>query len=187
MKLYLDLDTLQMIESPGYRTPAQNIRFKRGDGANVELYFLQSGTTPTLLANHQNLEISLGLKVKNRYDGSYLVLAQDWTLPVPPFDTAYRTTLNLNTVQLNSLLGIDSDLNNDIAEAEVMGEVSWRELPDGMPISSRIFAATIENDVNRGDESVPVDADPPYPASTDVLTASDAAITNWIFSTIYYI
>ena len=46
MKLFVDLETLQLIEAPGFRNPITSLRFKRGDAALLEVAFLTNGTTP---------------------------------------------------------------------------------------------------------------------------------------------
>ena len=43
MKLYVDLETLQLIEGPGFRNPVSSLRFKRGDAAQLEVTFLTNG------------------------------------------------------------------------------------------------------------------------------------------------
>ena len=35
VKLYVDLETFELIEGPGFRNPVTNLRFKRGDGTMV--------------------------------------------------------------------------------------------------------------------------------------------------------
>ena len=53
-----------------------------------------------------------------------------------------------------------------------MGEITWRE-GEGEPTSTRTFLVVVENDVNRGTEGVPTDADPPYPAPDSMVLKSD--------------
>jgi hypothetical protein len=53
-----------------------------------------------------------------------------------------------------------------------MGEITWRE-GAGEPTSTRTFTVVVENDVNRGTEGVPEDAEPPYPASESIVIQSD--------------
>jgi hypothetical protein len=57
-----------------------------------------------------------------------------------------------------------------------MGEITWRE-GAGEPTSTRTFLVVVENDVNRGDEGVPTDADPPYPAPGSIVLKSDEGFT----------
>jgi hypothetical protein len=45
VKLHVDLETLQLIEGPGFRNPVTSLRFKRGDAALLEVSFLDGGTT----------------------------------------------------------------------------------------------------------------------------------------------
>jgi hypothetical protein len=59
-----------------------------------------------------------------------------------------------------------------LAEITLMGEITWRE-GAGEPTSTRTFLVIVENDVNRGTEGVPTDADPPYPPPGSLVLKSD--------------
>jgi hypothetical protein len=39
VKLHVDLETLQLIEGPGFRNPVTSLRFKRGDAALGKFFF----------------------------------------------------------------------------------------------------------------------------------------------------
>jgi hypothetical protein len=75
VKLHIDLETLQLIESPGFRNPVTSLRFKRGDAAQIEVMFLAGGTTPVTIGDPAQLEIQFGIKPRQRYDIGYLVHA----------------------------------------------------------------------------------------------------------------
>ena len=180
VKLHVDLETLQLIESPGFRNPVTSLRFKRGDAAQIEVMFLASGTTPVAIGDPVSLEIQFGIKPRNRYDISYLVHSANWIMPEPEAETpVYRCSPSFNTLELNSALGLDSATGNELSEITLMGELTWR---DGIaePTSTRTFLIVVENDVNRGTEGVPTSAEPPYPAPESIVTtaAISAAITN---------
>lgn len=73
MKLYVDLETLQLIEGPGFRNPIGSLRFKRGDATRLEVAFLQNATTPVSIGDPAELELQIGIKPRGRYDVGYLV------------------------------------------------------------------------------------------------------------------
>ena len=166
MKLYVDLETLQLIEGPGFRNPTSSLRFKRGDAAQIEVMFLAGGTTPVAIGDPLNLEIQFGIKPRNRYDIGYLVRSASWIMPTtePPI---YRCSPSFNTIELNSALGVGSATGSELAEITLMGEITWRE-GSAEPTSTRTFLVVVENDVNRGTEGVPTSAEPAYPAPSSI-------------------
>ena len=179
MKLFVDLESLQLIEGPGFRNPVTSLRFKRGDAARLEVAFLRNGSTPATIGDPQLLELHFGVKPRGRYDIGYLVHSSDWTSPDPGAENpVYRTAPSFNTVELDSALGVGSSTGSELAEITLMGEISWRE-DDGEPTSTRTFLVIVENDVNRGTEGVPVSAQPPYPAPQNIATTgtSDPEVT----------
>ena len=164
MKLYVDLETLDLIGGPGFRNPISALRFKRGDAALLEVVFLAGGATPASIGDPATLEIQFGIKPRYRYDVGYLCHTADWTMPAPDaVSPVYQCSPSFNTVELDSALGVGSSTGTELAELTLMGEITWRE-GSGQPTSTRTFFVIVENDVNRGTEGVPANADPPYPA-----------------------
>jgi hypothetical protein len=58
-----------------------------------------------------------------------------------------------------------------------MGEITWRE-GNGEPTSTRTFLVVVENDVNRGTEGAPSDANPGNITLTGTIAASNLSGTN---------
>ena len=168
MKLYVDLETLQLIEGPGFRNPVTSLRFKRGDAAQLEVTFLEGGSTAASIGNPATLEIQFGIKPRNRYDIGYLVHDSVWTMPAINAESpVYQCSPSFNTLELDSALGVGSSTGTELSEITLMGEITWRE-GDGQPTSTRTFLVVVENDVNRGTEGVPSSAEPTYPAATSI-------------------
>ena len=173
MKLHVDLETLQLIEGPGFRNPVTALRFKRGDSARLEVAFLEGGSTAVVIGDPAQLEIRFGIKPRNRYDVSYLVHSAEWTMPDPGAESpVYSCSPSFNTVELDSALGVGSSTGTELSEITLMGEITWRE-GAGEPTSTRTFLVIVENDVNRGTEGVPTDADPAYPAPDAMVLKSE--------------
>ncbi len=169
MKLYVDLKTLQLIEGPGFRNPVTSLRFKRGDGARLEVVFLENGTTPVEIGNPLSLGLQFGVKPRNRFDSGYLVFTDDWTLPgVGAPNPTYLCSPNFHTAELDAELQVGSPTGNELAEVILMGEISWRE-GLGDPTSTRTFTVIVENDVNRGTEGTPEELPDPSDWLTDQL------------------
>lgn len=164
MKLYVDLETLDLIGGPGFRNPINALRFKRGDAARLEVTFLAGGATPASIGDPAALELQFGIKPRYRYDVDYLCHTADWTMPAPDaVNPVYQCSPSFNTVELDSALGVGSSTGTELTEITLMGEITWRE-GAGQPTSTRTFFVIVENDVNRGTEGVPTSAAPAYPA-----------------------
>ncbi len=179
MRLYVDLETLELIEGPGFRNPLTSLRFKRGDAARLEVSFLSNGTTASEIGDPATLELQLGIKPRGRYDVGYLVHESAWTLPASgAASPLYFCTPSFNTVELDSAMQVGSSTGTELSEIILMGEITWRE-GAGEPTSTRTFLVIVENDVNRGTEGVPTSAEPAYPAAENVATNAsvDAAVT----------
>jgi hypothetical protein len=155
VKLYVDLETLQLIEGPGFRNPVTSLRFKRGDGAKLEVVFLESGTTPVEIGDPLTLDLQFGVKPRNRFDVGYLVFTDEWTIPdLGAQSPSYLCSPNFHTAELDSALQVGSATGSELTEVFLMGEISWRE-GAGDPTSTRTFTVIVENDVNRGTEGTP--------------------------------
>lgn len=173
MKLHVDLESLQIIEGPGFRNPVTSLRFKRGDSARLEVAFLRNGSTSVPIGDPALLEIHFGVKPRGRYDVGYLVHSADWTMPdVGAESPVYQCSPSFNTLELNSALGVGSSTGSELSEITLMGEITWRE-GTGEPTSTRTFLVVVENDVNRGTEGVPTSAEPAYPTPDSVVLKSD--------------
>lgn len=173
MKLYVDLESLQLIEGPGFRNPITSLRFKRGDAARLELAFLRNGSTSVTIGDPEDLEIKFGIKPRSRYDVGYLVHTDAWTMPDAGAESpVYQCSPSFNTVELDSALGVGSSTGSELSEITLMGEFTWREGP-GEPTSTRTFLVVVENDVNRGDEGVPQSANPAYPSPESIVLKSN--------------
>lgn len=175
VKLYVDLETFELIQGPGFRNPVSSLRFKRGDAAKLEVVFLRDGITPEAIGDPASLELRFGIKPRNRYDVGYLVHTADWTLPAPGAESpVYQCSPSFNTVELNSALNVGSATATELSEVTLMGEITWRQ--DGSePTSTRTFLVIVENDVNRGEEGVPTEAQPAYPAPEHIASPADVA------------
>ena len=178
VNLHVDLETLQLIQGPGQRSAFASLRFKRGDAARLRVVFLENGFTPVPIGDPDELEIQIGIKPRNQFDHSYLAHNADWSMPAEGDDTpTYECELSLNTLQLNSALNVGSATAEELPEITLMGEITWRE-GNGEPTSTRTFLVVVENDVNRGTEGAPTDANPGNITLTGTIAASNLSGTN---------
>ena len=178
MKLYVDLESLQLIEGPGFRNPITSLRFKRGDAALLEVEFLNGSGTASSIGDPTTLEIHFGAKQFNRFDLGYLVFSDDWVIPSATAELqSYRCSPSFNTLQLDAAIGVGSSSSTELSEITLMGEITWRE-GNGEPTSTRTFLVVVENDVNRGDEGAPTDANPVYPPPQGIEMKANRGVAN---------
>ena len=178
MKLYVDLESLQLIEGPGFRNPITSLRFKRGDAALLEVEFLNGSGTASSIGDPTTLEIHFGAKQFNRFDLGYLVFSDDWVIPnATTVLQSYRCSPSFNTLQLDAAIGVGSSSSTELSEITLMGEITWRE-GNGEPTSTRTFLVVVENDVNRGDEGAPTDANPVYPPPQGIEMKANRGVAN---------
>lgn len=178
VNLHVDLETLQLIQGPGQRSAFASLRFKRGDSALLRVVFLENGITPVTIGNPSELEIQIGIKPRNQFDHAYLAQSSVWTMPVAGDETpTYECELSLNTLEINTALNIGSATADELPEITLMGEITFRE-GTGEPTSTRTFIVVVENDVNRGTEGIPIEANPAYPAPGNIEILANKGIAN---------
>ena len=155
MKLYVDLETLQLIDAPGFRSPVTSLRFKRGDAATLEVAFLSSSASVrSRIGDSDTLAMQFGIKAAADYAGGYLVHETEWTMPSDTdVSPVYVCSPSFNTTALNAAIGVGG--STELAALEAMAEITWVD-GSGKPASTRTFEIIIENDVNRGTEGAAV-------------------------------
>lgn len=178
MKLHVDLETLQLIQGPGQQGAIPTLRFKRGDTARLQVMFLKNGITPASIGDSELLEIQFGLKPRNQFDRAYFAHSSDWSMPADGDEApTYVCAMSFNTVAINSALNVGSMTLEELPEITLMGEITWRE-GSGESTSSRSFLVVVENDINRGNEGVPSEADPAYPSPANIELKSNKGSAN---------
>lgn len=167
MRLYIDLDTAAVIESPTFPKAVSSIFLKRGDNVPIEVSFVQSGAIAELASGATG---QFGIKTSGEYDGDFLASASSWTKTGTGTSTKYTFTLNLNTTALDTAFDKDGNANDDVAQVVANAEVEW--VIGTTRTSTRPFLATIDNDVIRGDEAVPTAT----AASSFLMTSPDSSL-----------
>ncbi len=156
VKLYVDLESLQLIEAVGFRNPVTSLRIKRGDYPKFEVLFLSGGSTAVSLGAKATLDLRFGAKSNGQFGGDYLVYNGAWEIPEDN-DTShvYSVYPCFNTVELDAALRIGTE--SELPEITLMGEITWRT-DVGTDMSTRTFSIVVENDVVRGSEVEPQSA-----------------------------
>lgn len=113
MRLYIDLDSLSVIQSAGNRQQVTRLNFKRGDSSRLDVYFVRSGTVQEL--DPANAETGkFGLKVDGDYPGDFIVSDTAWVKTGTGTSSVYTFEPSFNTVGLNDEL-IDGTVSEHVA------------------------------------------------------------------------
>lgn len=158
MRLNYDLEKNQFLVVPGVPEELTRATVKRGDSSKVEVVFYRGIVVQDL----GTATAKFGGKEMGEYDGDFVVYSGSWIKTGFGSATVYKFTPNWNTTELN-------DLVTEAAEAgfvEIMAEI---EVTDGAEIfSTPTLTIRVNSDVIKGGEGMSTDANPPYPASTEI-------------------
>ncbi|MDR0532707.1 MAG: hypothetical protein LBH01_02010 [Verrucomicrobiales bacterium] len=171
MRLFVNYDTKELVQGLGLAQRVNSITFKRGDSSRVEVVFCRGAQVLELPAGSAG---KFGLKARGRYESGYIVSALSWEKESNDSLVAYVFAPNFLTNELNTILKINGNPEDDLASIALMGEIRWTEpnaeTPENPYVSStRVFEAIVANNVNQGNEGVPVDANPPVAQQLDAL------------------
>jgi hypothetical protein len=148
MRIFLDIDTREFLQSPSFPRALTTLALKRRDTDLIELQFLRDRAVQELPTG---TTIRLGLKPAAAYTAEFLA-SGTFTKDGTGTATRYLLDLNLNTVALNAAFAAATPEPVTLA---AMLEVEWAS---GTTISSSLtLPATIANDVIRGDEGEPAE------------------------------
>ncbi|SDU30984.1 hypothetical protein SAMN05444156_3270 [Verrucomicrobium sp. GAS474] len=166
MQLYFDLNAGSLVVGPLNNTAVAKLAFKRGDSQTISLQFCRGGSVVDL--DDTASTGIFGIKVKGDYNGGYIVSDLAWEKAGAGASAVYTFSPSFNTTELNTL--IDNG-GHPLASVTCMGEIQVRSTA-GLITSSNTWDAIILDDVIKGDEGIPTDAEPVYPSPVDILTVS---------------
>lgn len=144
MRLYVDLDSLDLIEAPGFRSPITSLRLKRGDGTQLEVRFCRGGTVVPL---SEGTELKFAAKLRGEYAGEPAIETDRFSFSGHS-DPAYTAAPNLNEDVINALFE-PSGLQQP-SEVLLMAEITWRA-PGRLPTTTNTFDLIVSNDVIKDD------------------------------------
>jgi hypothetical protein len=150
MVLTVDLDTLRLVKSATDLSfvPASEISFMRGDTPSVQVRFVRNSALVEIGAG---AAIKFGIKGATDYDGDFLVYADSYS---GPSASLYTFAPSFNTTALNTAL------SGDTASVGGLMQLEWIE---GSNVTSTVpLLVTLSNDVIKGSEGAPTEADPDY-------------------------
>jgi hypothetical protein len=151
MRLYIDTDSNRLITEPKFKSFVNTLEFKRGDSSELQLVFVTGNTS---LSATNNKEIIFSVKENGKYDGTAVVYTDTYSIS----GGEYILKPSFNTVTLNALLSSgDGNPNNDIAVANLMGEITWSSDSGSTWKSTNTFNVIVNNDVIKGIEGTPLE------------------------------
>jgi hypothetical protein len=145
MRIYVDLDSLDLIEAPGFRSPIPSLRLKRGDGTQLEVRFCRGGSVVPL---PEGTELKFAAKLRGDYSSEPAIETDNFSFSGFP-DPAYIASPSLNKDVLNALF-TPSGGQPQPAEVLLMAEITWR-LPGRLPTTTNTFNLVVSNDVIKDD------------------------------------
>jgi hypothetical protein len=160
MRVFIDLNSRAFVVSPVLTQRVAELLFTRRDNVPVEVQFVRNGVVVELGAGATGK-----MGIKKDFDGDFLAFDSAWDKSGTGADTIYRFGLNLNTVEL------DAEFPQDDEES-ISARVEVEYADSGLISSTLPCAATIFNDVIRGDEGVPTNT----ATSTFLLESPDESI-----------
>jgi hypothetical protein len=140
MQLFIDTATNAFITDPLFKSPLQELSFKRGDTATINVAFVSGNTSLSAVSGK---EIKFAIKQAGDYDGAPIVYTDVYTTA----GTNYVLNPSFNTTALNSLLSGDIPSIAGMLEIEV--------IQSGIIDSTNTQSVTIQNDVIKNDELAP--------------------------------
>jgi hypothetical protein len=145
VRIYVDLDSLDLIEAPGFRSPITSLRLKRGDGTQLEVRFCRGGSVVPL---PEGTELKFAAKLRGDYLAEPAIETDRFSFSGLS-DPAYIASPNLNKDVLNALF---EPLGGQPQPAEIllMAEITWRS-PGRLPTTTNTFNLIVSNDVIKDD------------------------------------
>ena len=165
MRLYLDLDSRNFLESLSFPRALTTLELKRRDTDLIELQFLRDRTVQELPADST---VQIGLKPATAYAAEFLA-SGTFTKSGTGTSTKYLLDLNLNTTALAAAFSASATEPETLA---AMAEIEWTT--PTTTSSSKTLGVTIANDVIRGDEGEPAEAPLFYVSTTEDFRATQA-------------
>lgn len=173
MRFYIDLDSLELIESATDRRKVTQVEGKRGDNAPFQVIFVRSGVAEELATSSV---LTFGAKQDGKYDAAAVVLEAGFTKSGTGTTAVYSASPSFNTAALNDLFLMDANVTNDPLYVDLMAEFTW-QVGAGAPTSTKTFRFRVHNDVVRDDEITPTPAYSPIGATAPTNTATAASGT----------
>lgn len=148
MNVYIN-ESKRIIDHPKFNNPMESLDFKRGDVDKLRVYFVENFSIVTPVSGR---DLIFACKKSGDYDNtSFLIHAASATI----VGDYYLLKPGFNTLEINSLLGVDNLSTNNVASVSLMGEFTWSDISNEWNSSNQI-PVNIINDVIRNTEETPL-------------------------------
>jgi hypothetical protein len=154
MKLYVDIDSQEIISSPGVPQALSTLTIKRAGLVRLDVQFCRAGQIVELIPGATGI---FELKPFGKYDADPVSGDSVWEQVGSGSDTIYQFLFSLLTEDLNALLAVNSNIEDDKTLIKLMGELQWY---DGAEHTSQTLTVFIENNVIRVGDVIPPGAAP---------------------------
>lgn len=170
MRIFIDLDSHNIVPGPGLATAVESLRFKRAPAAPIEVQFTRNGEIIELDGDAVGI---FGVKTTGKYDADYVTSANPWTKIGTGSETYYLFTLSLINPALDAQFLVDGNINNDVPQLTLMGELQWITI--GQVSKTPTVVIVIDNDIVREYDFSPPDFmfDDTDPDSPTVMLGDD--------------
>jgi hypothetical protein len=154
VRVYIDLDTDELVSSPGIPQSVTSLSLKRNELASLEVQFIRKGQVveldPTAIGIFE-------LKPLGQYDATPLTGAADWVQFGVLENTYYLFQFTLINTALDGLFGVG--VLEDQSKVDLMGEIEWiiAEVKRKTPT----LTVSIANNVIRTGDAIPGGGLPP--------------------------
>jgi hypothetical protein len=171
MTLFWNLKLGRLVTDVGGEVERSAINFKRGDAAEIEILFFRGNVVQVMPTT---MEIRFAVKPTNSFSSPPLVFQnaftrQDWTNPATQevvVGGRWLADISTNTEQINDYFADEGEPDS----VELRGEITYRADDDRGWNSSQTFSVGIDNDLIKGDEGTPTNAEEP----TNYITTTNA-------------
>ncbi len=156
MRVWVDLDSENVVSGPGIPQLLSVLNFRRNEVANLEVQFVRSGQIVELDDSATGI---FELKTTAEYDSEPLTGSAGWIKFGVGVNTYYAFQFTLINSTLDGLFFVDGNPANDVVLLTVMGEIQWT-IAD-IHHKTQTLTVNVTNDVIRTGDTIPGGGAPP--------------------------
>lgn len=140
MRLFINLDSRQLVTSVTDTQEVTSLSLRRGDKMPLDLYFSQAGLQTALSST--SFGINFTAKADDDYDGNEVLSATSFTLVGSGTTAYYAGVLDLSGTTITNLVPTDTASVTLHAEIEWLEGVTYRT-------TSKAFTVVVDNDIRK--------------------------------------
>ena len=145
MTFYIDLDLLRVVATPGYSSPVDAVRVRRGDTVPFVVQFSQGGVAVDPGAAATSLVFAANSAGNSTPDPT-LVTAGAFTKSGTGTDTIYTANVVFSGTEIN----VGFNVGRNLETLNAMASFTWLNATGSTQASTAAFALEIANNIYRG-------------------------------------